>query len=529
MRFLPLAKACRNALLILFALFLLSRVLSLKAFPIFNDEAIYLHYSQRIHEDWHQNKFISMHGEFTDWKPPLIYWMAAPVIEWGNDPLIAGRVVALLVSVAGFFGFYLFARELFGEREGVVTALLYLVCPAVLFHNDQFTAETFLISTAPFLYWALLKAMRRDKPGWWGWAVVAVLFGVALLLFKQSGFLLLTLSLCLPLSGLGTREEGVSARNKWRSIAMNLFVIVAVIVCSTLTARGILPSTFNSARDRFNSRWVLSLDELLAFPIHMWRENLGIVAHYISSYYTWALTLFLAGCGWFAFRRQNSPELTLACMCVAGAIGVIFLLRAFNEYMLNTAIVVPLLALLARMGVSLWDAIHLQTGQLGRRALLLVGGVTLLHWGYQDFLMGLSPGRYIERSTPWAMANYLTDWATGFGVKEVVAILQTEKRPGVVFVDAQWGNPATALEVYRKKRFPNLRLVPAGREFLEEAGTRKLKEAALKLAPVHFAVFSADMFGVRAQWQLYLQKEMCETRREIKAYPSQAPIVVCSF
>ncbi|HEX8491151.1 MAG TPA: hypothetical protein VF626_09040, partial [Chthoniobacterales bacterium] len=93
MKLLPVAKSWSNALFILFALFLLSRILTLASFPIFNDEAIYLQYAQRIHDDW-RNRFISMHGEFTDWKPPLMYWMAAPVIQWGDDPLLAGRAVA---------------------------------------------------------------------------------------------------------------------------------------------------------------------------------------------------------------------------------------------------------------------------------------------------------------------------------------------------------------------------------------------------------------------------------------------------
>ena len=169
MKFLPASKSWRNALLILFGVFCVSRLLTLTAFPIFNDEAIYLQYAQRIHDDWQKNKFISMQGEFTDWKPPLMYWMTAPFIEWGHDPLLAGRAVAFLVSIAGFFGFYLFAKELFGEREGVISALLYLLCPPVLFHNNQFTAETFLISTAPLFYWALLRAMQPDKARWWVW------------------------------------------------------------------------------------------------------------------------------------------------------------------------------------------------------------------------------------------------------------------------------------------------------------------------------------------------------------------------
>ena len=143
--------------------------------------------------------------------------------------------------------------------------------------------------------------------------------------------------------------------------------------------------------------------------------------------------------------------------------------------------------------------------------------------------MGTSPGKYIERSTPWAISNYLTRWSTGFGVKETVAILEQEKRPGILFVDAQWGNPGTALEVYGRERFPQLRIVPVSREFLDSAETQKLKEAAVKMAPVHFAVYSADPDETRAQWQANLQAHMCESRREIKAYPGQAPIIICSF
>ena len=86
-------------MLVALGLFLLTRILTLTAFPIFNDEAIYLQYSQKIQSDWEKNKFISMNGEFTDWKPPLQYWMAAPFIDWGNDPLVAGRLVAFLVAI----------------------------------------------------------------------------------------------------------------------------------------------------------------------------------------------------------------------------------------------------------------------------------------------------------------------------------------------------------------------------------------------------------------------------------------------
>src|SRR3954454_10239496 len=94
-------RSCRILFVITLIIFVVSRALSLTAFPIFNDEAIYLQYSQAIHEDWAKNKFVSMDGQWGDWKPPLQYWIAAPVIEQSSDPLVAGRAVSLVVS---FFG-----------------------------------------------------------------------------------------------------------------------------------------------------------------------------------------------------------------------------------------------------------------------------------------------------------------------------------------------------------------------------------------------------------------------------------------
>ncbi len=221
MPFLPAEKSWRRILFCALAFFLLSRLLTLTAFPIFNDEAIYLQYAERIHADWAKNKFISMDNGYGDWKPPLQYWLAAPVIRWGNDPLVAGRAVALLVSLAGFFGFYLFAKEFFGEREGVLAALLYVFCPPVLFHNDEFIAETFLFSTAPFVYWSLLKAMRPEKSRW-PWLIAAFLCASALLLFKQSGTLLLVVAIFLPC--VRFRREAT------KDFLFNFLLVAAVII-----------------------------------------------------------------------------------------------------------------------------------------------------------------------------------------------------------------------------------------------------------------------------------------------------------
>jgi hypothetical protein len=351
----------------------------------------------------------------------------------------------------------------------------------------------------------------------------------------------LAIAIALPFARL-RGEEGLMARMpnaamrrwavgwwNWKEFAVNLSVLAAIIACSHFAAGLVIPPEFNDAKEQFNGHWVMSAREIFQLPMETWRANLQVVGNYIDSYYSWSVALFFCTFCWFAFQKRNFAELALAFMCLAGGGAVIFLLRGFNEYLFNTSVIVVLLPLLARTGVFTWNLARDGKESLVRAGLLVLTGVTLAYWGYQIVLMGNAPGKYIERSTDWAVANYLKKWPTGFGVKEVVAMLEKEKEPGVIFADTQWGNPQTALEVYGKERFPNLRIVPISREFLDASETRKLRDAARKMGRAHYAIFSADSSDGREQWLGNVEREMCETRMEVKAYPGQMPIIVCRF
>src|SRR4051812_24643317 len=110
------------------ALFVTTRLVTLLSFPIFNDEAIYLQYSQFIHDDFHTYKFVSMNNIFGDWKPPLQYWIGSLVIHLGKNPLLMGRLVASGISTLGFFGIYLLTRQLFGKTSAICSVFVYVLC-----------------------------------------------------------------------------------------------------------------------------------------------------------------------------------------------------------------------------------------------------------------------------------------------------------------------------------------------------------------------------------------------------------------
>lgn len=529
MHFLPAAKSWRTALLATLVLFVVSRAITLTAFPIFNDEAIYLQYAQAMHDDWEKNKFISMNGFYQDWKPPLQYWITALVVGLGDDPLIVGRLVAFVISVIGFFGLYAFTKELFGKAEALVATALYALCPTVLFHNNQFTAETFLFSVAPVLYWTIMKALGPGATRWL-WLAAAIASGTALLLLKQSGLLLIGLAIFLPFAQLHhAGETNAPTRVRWTEFTINCCLVAAVIYFSHLLSRFALPSEFNATEARFNAQWVMSPHELLRLPTSTWGINLRFVGDYIGAYYSWSVAVFVFAFAWFALREKRPPELALGAMCFMATAALCFGLRAFHEYLLNTAVIAVLLPLLARTGVRIWNLGRVGAGGILRGGGLALAGLTFVFWIYQIGLMAMNPGKYIERSTPWAVANYLKNWSTGFGVKETVAMLAEVKEPGVIFADSQWGNPRTALELYARRRFPDLKIIPITREFLNNEETRRRRDYARTLGPVRLAIFSAENSGPRAQWQENIAGEMCEARSEVKAYSAQTPIVFCRF
>ncbi len=383
----------------------------------------------------------------------------------------------------------------------------------------------------------MMGSKRLEPP----WAILATVIGAALLLFKQSGSLLLIIAIFLPLARLRKKEttsvkaldptaEGrAAAQWDWKEFMLNCLCVALIIGFSHTAAHLATPSAFDGTREHFNSRWVMSVRELLQFPMEAWRTNLSVVADYVGSYYSWGVPFFLCVFVAFALRRRNLPELALALMGLAGGGAVIFLLRGFNEYLLNTAIVAVLLPMLARIGLIIWDMTRSGSVGRARAGLLICAAILVAHWGYQLVLMTCSPGKYIERSTSWAVRNYLKSWSTGFGVKDVVARLEKEKRPGILFVDPQWGNPQTALQIYGPTRYSNLQIVPISREFLDPNETRKLRDTARQMGQVRLAIFSADNSDERDQWQRNIEQQMCDTREEIRAYPEQTPIIVCSF
>ena len=109
----------------LFGAYLFTRLYNIMSLPMFTDEAIYTRWSQiaRYDASW---RFISL----TDGKQPSFVWLDMIIMRFVNDPLLAGRLVSVLVGIASLVGIYFLAREIFkNQRIGYLAAIIYIIFP----------------------------------------------------------------------------------------------------------------------------------------------------------------------------------------------------------------------------------------------------------------------------------------------------------------------------------------------------------------------------------------------------------------
>lgn len=505
---------------VILLIFVISRFFSIFSFPIFNDEAIYIGYSDLISGDFQKFAYISVGNIFHDWKPPLQYWLGSFFVPIGN-PLIATRILSVLFSIGGLLGLYSFSKRLFGQPTALLSALLYTLSAPVLMYNTQFVAETFVFSTTAILY-ALVLAMyesreRTEQAVYW---CLCAIFASALILFKQSGILPLFLLPLLAFAKKGTNKEVVG----------RLILVGTLIPAAKAVYHLLIPYRYFFDASFYLSRWTLDIKEIAELPIQLWEENIKTISSFYSYYYGWVTVLLI--CFFFiqAIRKKSGTDLALGSLFLIASAVIIFGLRQFNEYIYHTAVIIFLVPLLARgllFFFENWDKDMPLLRQPLALAGMILGGFLLGIWGYKFALVEFRPIRYLELGTPWMVSNYLTNWSTGYGVDEVVRFLREEVHASaIVFADAQVGNPGTALVDYQRY-YPNIQIM-----LIWSNLTDYLTPDFLSKYERRFFIFSDWPNAENTlshDWQPDVEKNYCKSRKEFRGYPTQIPIVVCEF
>lgn len=409
-----------------------TRLVNLRIWPIFTDEAIYTRWSQIALNDA-SLRFISL----TDGKQPLWHWFTMSAMKVIADPLLAGRFVSAAAGFAAMIGIWFLTYELLGKKKtAFFAALLYLITPFSLLYDRI----------------ALVDSMLTM------WGIWALYFGVKTARLLRLDYAMLT-GFVIG-AGLLTKSPGVF----WQYLyPLNLLFIhkkksiprwIALVVPTMVIAEGMRNimrlSPWMHMIGRKNLTFVVSFAEFFQEPFRWFWGNLPSLWRWWVGSLTWPIMLtaiigflfvLLPRAHPLSLRRKRNVAAFLLVhatfpFLVAAAFGKVI----FARYLLFvTPPVLIMTAAAAERITSL--GIKLQA-KLAFALFILVAAVFL------DFKIITDPiGAPIIQAD---RDQYVDGFPAGWGIDEVIVFLKREARDKEIFLGTQgtFGLMPASFELY---------------------------------------------------------------------------------
>jgi 4-amino-4-deoxy-L-arabinose transferase-like glycosyltransferase len=446
-------------LLILFLLiagYWLSRLVNLTIIPIFTDEAIYLRWAQIALGDprW---RFISL----IDGKQPLLIWIMMPFLKVISDPLIAGRLVSIIAGFTAMTGLGIFGWLVTkSKKSALIGFLLYLVIPFFLVYDRLALYDALFGALAVWTYlflYLLGKTLRLDVA-----LILGTLIGFGLLTKSYAYFFLIL----LPLTLLLVKWD----RKTWKKTLLRFVALCMVIIIQSQIYENILRlSEFRHYVAAKNLQFIYSFSEFLANPIHNTWGNLIGLSGWLISYLTLPLIILVI----IAFIYLLRKSLTQGLYFLGWFVIPFMALAVFGKIIYPRFILFMVFPLLLPIIILLEEKIVNIKKQLLLLIIMLIISIPILDF---DRKILFDP---VHAPLPNADRQQLiSDWPSGYGIKEVVAYLEEASKGQKIIVgtDGTFGLYPMALELYLGKNVnvtfkPYWPLNEFPKELIEDAKT----------------------------------------------------------
>lgn|GEM_PF-3235972 len=454
-------------------LFFAFRFVSLNSLPIFNDEAIYLHWGQAITND------------ASNWKLPLIldgkqpgYFVILGIAELlPLDPLFVGRAVSIFFGFVTFLVTIVIAERFFSCTKSAKTFLIILFCcvPFVVFFDRMSLTESPVTACSMVALFFFLKI--RERPQY----TASFLLGTTLLigwLMKSTMLVVIFPMIVIAVKDIVNKKDRNYERLSFYAIALSVFGCVALTF--------FLSPYFQLIHAKEATR-MLSLNDVLHFPFALWVGNFSKVVSWFFLYLTPGVFLAVV-IGTVKNWRQKEHDILWICWMVPVLVEVFLIPGLTSRYV---SFVAPMMLLTAALGLDylksrFWQADFLISG------LAFFAGVVLI----------ISPLIFYDyaKILPLAGADfsqYVTGWTSGYGVNEAARWLgsQAQTQPRiVVLLRADSGNPESAMLVYLQ-HFPKVQFFAIQTFFAPENATQK-QEILAQHIPVYFVSRGEQFAGL---------------------------------
>jgi len=383
--------------------FILLRVVFLTSLPIVTDEAIYMHWGSKFLTTWDDPQMpLSLQGKQAATLLTLGISQLAPL-----DPLVAARLSTVLFSLLVFLAF----------QSNSLALLLLATSPLFLFFNRLAIPDTAV--AASYTLAMVLAFKLQKKPT----VLHSLLLGLTVAVgwwFKSTALL------ALPAIFFTVGIRGI------------LPILIALLFSIGLIQIPLLHRVVPLSQ----TEHVFTIAQLLAFPWTFWLNNVVMVLE--------AILIMSSPIALLAFfQNKIFKQKTLWIWFLTPVVSEIVLAKIFNLRYLIMA--VPAFCLLLAF---LLERKRIFSGIVVTTSLFLSVFMVVNPIGFYTSLTLLS-------SVKQDISQYVTGWASGWGVKETAEFLQNEAKSGpiTVFVRLDSGNPESAMYVYLRNN-KNIRILP---------------------------------------------------------------------
>lgn len=416
------------------------RLPGLTALPIFGDEAIFLRVARLMRESPVDRMWLA----FQEANPPLHSWLLALCLPLSEDPLIAGRLLSVLLGALTVPAFFWLVLELFRgsgggdpERPVAMTACLLLVfCPFTVLAQRMARVDALFLLESILV--AVFSFRLARRPGLAGGAFLGLTMGVTMLTRQNVSYVLWALPVAAFL--LEPKTSRPSPRRFLGALGLSL-------ACGALLWIPMLASKSGPdlSTRLFHLEAVRESMPLIA-RLRLAGSHAGEAALWLWTYLTPPVALLAAvGFGWLALRRRGLFLILVAWLCVLLLPIVFFATVFFPRYVLPAC--APLFCAAAWAIVELGDRIASRWRSLSAApavASLLLPVV--LAWPAHDIYGQLSDWKTqkLASSDRW---QFISGWPAGFATEKVVAhLLEMGRRaPTFVVTSPDSGNPPDTL------------------------------------------------------------------------------------
>ncbi len=419
-----------------------TRLNALDLLPIHNDEGLHL---TRAVEVWNGHPFWAI----SDGKI-INHWLIAAFYPQ-NEPVFAGRIATLLVSLIGLAAGYALAYRLFGSVAAVLAGALWICCPYLFFYERLAFSDSEAGSLVVLAIWAALRlklnnslpvTMGRVRVGVRPFILIGLAFAAAALFKFTAAPYALSISLIVLFAN----------RLSWRQRIIGLFIIgITVAICFAI------PLIYLASRgeDFFSIAlgWIGGSSggqpSFIANLDRLWAQLTGYGS------ITWVvllavglILLLLTATGVLRGKRIPTDQRPLIAALFLGGILPLLIILFLGREVLSRHWVVTLPLLLTLGGAGL--SIGLTRVRDATSQQLVTGfGVMALFFGIVPFFLTAYTNPAALPLPADARYEHITSHSSGYGLREAMqALPQTITRRDLPIIGSMFADSCKRANFY---------------------------------------------------------------------------------